>query len=237
MKEYAKNKKLLAGIVLAAVVLVVVIWCLFSGNKSENDGAVKDNAPETETSKDATATPENDELQKNANEKINTVVNNYLTACKEGKMEELETLVSNGEELTKEQVQKPYEYVEKIQNVDCYTLDGPDEGTYLVYVYYELKFVNVETVAPGLMQLYISSTSDDSLVIMLDELDAHVQEAREAALNREDVQALIKLVNEKLTEAANTDADLKALITKMNTEDTTAAPEATQTPEATKAAE
>lgn len=245
MKMDLKNKKIVAcGLAIVAIIILVAVFALGKGDSKKS---TKNEAPQstelTETADQAAPqaqeTHKTAELQKNANEKINALVSNYLTACKEGNMEQLQKLVSNGEELTKEQVQKQYEYVEKIQNIDCYTLPGPDEGTYLVYAYYELKFVNVNTVAPGLMQLYVSETSDNTLVILLDELDIHVEEARAEAIQREDVKQLIEMVNKNLTDAANKDASLKELITKMNATDApakTAAPAATKAPAETPAA-
>ncbi len=239
MKMDLKNKKIIAsGLAVVAVIILVAVFALGNGgsNKSINNEAPQSTETADQPTPEVKETHKTAELQKNANEKINTLVTDYLTACKEGNMEQLQKLVSNGEELTKEQVQKQYEYVEKIQNIDCYTLPGPDAGTYLVYVYYELKFVNVNTPAPGLMQMYVSETNDSTLVILLDELDSHVEEARAEAIQREDVKQLIEMVNKNLTDAANKDAALKELITKMNATDApekTAAPKATNAPTAT----
>lgn len=214
---------------LFAAVLVIIMAVVAAINNQSSDEKTGNNTDQSlaqteQTGAQGTDDPNDTSLKKNAYENINTLVNEYLTASKDGNMEVIAKTVSNGEDLTKELVQKPYEYVEKIQNVDCYTISVPEQGGYIVYVYYELKFVNIDTVAPGLMQLYVSTTSDDSLVILLSDLDQAVEAAREEALQRDDVKQLIATANSNLTEAANKDAKLKELITKFNSQESAATP-------------
>lgn len=241
IKLDSKQKKIVIGVAVAVLVIVIAIIAAVTNKPSNNKQTETANgAQQTATAGEAGNNGE-EGLQKNTHEDVNKLVKEYLTACKDGNMTAIEKVVSNGEELTKEQVQKPYEYVENIQNIDCYTLKGAEEGSYIVYVYYELKFVNIDTLAPGLLQLYVSTTSDNSLVILLSDLDKSVENARNKALERTDVKELIATANSKLTEAANKDAKLKELITKFNSAEAqaakkaTAAPKATATPKATKA--
>ncbi|MDO5519994.1 MAG: hypothetical protein Q4G58_05840 [bacterium] len=236
-KESMQNsqyKKITIGILAAVLVIIVAIVAVVSNRSSDKETGNNTEQGGTETAgqdTQATDDPNDTSLKKNAYEKVNTLVTEYLNASKDGNMEVIAHTVSNGEELTKEQVQKPYEFVEKIQNVDCYTISVPEQGGYIVYVYYELKFVNIDTVAPGLMQLYVSVTSDDTLVILLNDLDPAVEMARKEALARDDVKQLISTANANLSEAANKDVKLKELITKFNAQES-AATKATQAPAA-----
>ena len=234
-----KNKKTLLGVlaVIAIIMIALVIkTCSGKGDQATTKEKVTESA-KTQVTEEVTATPVNRSLQKNADEKINTLVKDFLTARKEANVDKLKNIVSTGEEMDKSAYQKKYEYVEKIQDIDCYTLPGVEENTYIVYAYYNMKFINIDTLAPGLEQLYITLTSEGTYVIMLDELGEEVEKAREDALQREDVKNLINMVNTNFANAINKDGELKKMVVKFNSVETqgTKKPAATKAPEATKA--
>ena len=148
-------------------------------------------------------------LQKNAYPEINSVVTQYMEASVKADMATLEVIVSEVDKLNQNELERRYEYIESINNIDCYTLPGLDEDSYIVYVYHESKLVNIETMAPGLIVLYVSRASDGNMVIMLEPLDDIITKKLEVALKREDVQNLIKTVNDNMQQAMAKDANLK----------------------------
>ncbi len=148
-------------------------------------------------------------LEKNAYPDINAVVTQYMEASVKADMETLEVIVSEVDKLNQKELKRRYEFIENIKNIDCYTLPGVDEGSYIVFVYHESKLVNIETMAPGLIVLYVSEASDGNMVIMLDPLDDMITKEIAVALKREDVQSLIKTVNDNMQQAMAKDANLK----------------------------
>ena len=224
MKLKLKQKKVILGITCGVMVIGL---CALSFTKKDkgNDATEAGNAQEASATPGATgeATPAPTEnpvltgtLEKNAHEDINALIGTYLKASVEADIDTLHTVVSETEQVTKEELQRWYEYVEEIKNIDCYTLPGPDEGSYIVYVYYEMKIVDIETLAPGLIQLYVCKAEDDNYVILINQLDEVIQEARNVALEREDVQNLIATVNNNLNEAVAADEKLKSFVTTLN---------------------
>ena len=155
-------------------------------------------------------------LQKNAYPEVNSVVTKYMEACMKADMDTLENIVSEVGKLNKADLERRYEYIEAIKNIDCYTLPGLDENTYIVYVYHESKLVNIETMAPGLIVLYVSLAADGNYVIMLDPLDEDIKKEMTIALKRQDVQELIKTVNKNMEQAKAQDANLKKFEEKLS---------------------
>lgn len=148
-------------------------------------------------------------LLKNAYPGVNQVVEKYLEACVKADMTTLQTVVSEIEKITKDELERRYEYIEAITNIDCYTLPGMEEDSYIVYVYHDSKIVDIETKAPGLIALYVTKASDDSYVVMLDPLEDTVRQEMSTALKREDIQDLIQTVNFQMMQAMELDENLK----------------------------
>ena len=98
--------------------------------------------------------------------------------------------------------------VEGYQNISCYTKKGMEEGSYLVFVYYELKFAQIDTPAPGLSPLYVYTNDEGNLVIFngeaSDELNAYVEKVAQ----EDDVMALREEVKTKYEEAKAADENL-----------------------------
>ncbi len=151
-------------------------------------------------------------LEKNVYPEVNALVTQYLEASVEGDIDTVQTLLSESELITKEELTRRYEYYEGIKNIDCYTLPGIDQESYITYVYHEAKLVNIDTLAPGLISLYITRASNGKLVIMVNPSDEAVVNCMQLALKREDVQGLITTVNNNMQQALAADPNLMAFM-------------------------
>ncbi len=95
------------------------------------------------------------------------------------------------------------------ENIATYSKDGPIDASWLVYVYCECKLPGIGTSVPSLRQLFVTKNSSKQLVISdWSQYQAFVTES-----NRSDeVQKLIREVNTKCQQLAESDADLKAYL-------------------------
>ena len=99
--------------------------------------------------------------------------------------------------------------IESYTNIATYSKDGPVENSWLVYVYCECKIPNINTAVPSLRQLYVTTNDKKDLIISdWSQYQNFVTEANKSA----DVQALIKDVNDRCAQLAQSDDDLKAYI-------------------------
>ena len=123
----------------------------------------------------------------------------------------MDSLTSIVDELSEEEVKKiltSRDVVEGYQNISCYTKKGLDTGSYAVFVYYELKFAQIETPAPGLEFQYVYTNEEGNLVIFNREADEELNAYVENIIAGEDVQSLRAEVKEKYEAAKALDEDL-----------------------------
>ncbi len=203
---------------LAAIILVVVV--IIVAGKMKKDPAEPESsvpaATESEAETQAPALP-GGSLEKDTNQAVSTLVSAYFTAVQNCDVEALSALVDSTDSISLEQLQAEREFVEGYQNISCYTLNGVTDGTYVVYVSYDMKFLNVETPAPCLIRLYVCTNGEGGLYIFNQEngMDSTVVSHMEAINAREDVKALMSDVDVRLTEAMAADEALNALVSKL----------------------
>jgi uncharacterized protein YgiM (DUF1202 family) len=205
---------------VAAIVVVVIVIVVVGRPKKEEE------VPETtvpvvsESAETPAPAPElpGGTLEKDTNQAVVTLVNAYFTAVQNCDVEALSAVVDSTDSISVEQLQAEREYVEGYQNISCYTLNGLTDGTYVVYVSYDMKFLNVETPAPCLIRLYVCTNAEGGLYIFNQEngMDSAVVSYMEEVNSREDVKALMSDVDVRLTEAMAADEALNALVSKLH---------------------
>ncbi len=221
---------IMAVIAILVVVVVIVVVGKLKKNGSEKKETVIDVSSSSEESQGGS-------LEKESNAAVNQLVKSYFDAVQNCDVDALSKLVDSTENISAEQLQAEREFVEGYQNISCYTLNGLIDGTYIVYVSYDMKFLNVETAAPCLIRLYICTNDEGGMYIYNQELgtDNEVAAYMEEVNGREDVKALMQEVDNRLTEAMAADEALNALVTKLYGNSPEGAGESTAAPEETTA--
>ncbi len=124
---------------------------------------------------------------------------------------ELKNLLSNPSDVgTKEELKEKFQYFEKINHMKCYVKKSFRQGEYVVYVYNEVKFINIKTPAPAVYQFYLITDSNGNLKILSGEFDEVTAQYYNARKKDSDVQALIKETNKKADTAKKKDKKLKS---------------------------
>lgn len=224
-----KYKKMILIISMSAMGIGMITLSL-SGTKSKKDSkeqpavASVDSEQET-TTDDAESTttdatnkltvvgkPGDGELRMDVYPQINELVKKYMSAKVTCDYDTIRTLVSDASVIDEADLKAKSEYIEDYKNIACYTLNGPTEDTFVVYVYEDLKILNVNTLAPGMTRLYIKLDENGNPYIYLGAIDDETQKFIEETAKNEAVVALINTVNTKLDEAVTSDAALKKFI-------------------------
>lgn len=159
---------------------------------------------------------ENNRLQKDANKEVNELVQNYLSALVKCDIDALSKYVTDKNSIDLDTINKQSEYIEDYKNIECYTIKGVEDGSYVVYVYEELKILGIDTLAPGMIRLYVTTSEDGNLYIHSGKNTEEVDNFINSTSKNEEVVELIQSVNLKLEEAKSNDADLKNFIDKIN---------------------
>lgn len=155
-------------------------------------------------------------LEENKYPEINSVVEKYLNASVMADMDALSSVVSNTSHIDREALREKYRYVERYENISCYTLECPNESGYRVYVYGEIKLSGIDTLAPGLSSLYVTQTDQGDYCVYLDVLDSEVQEFIDKADESMPVQKLMEQVEYRFKEVLGRNEQLKKLQEQMS---------------------
>ena len=147
-------------------------------------------------------------LEQDAYEPVNTIVQQYYSYLSAGDMEGLATVVDEISDEERSRILGSQSLVEGYQNISCYTKKGLEEGSYVVFVYYELKFKQIETAAPGLSPLYVYTNEEGNLCIMNKEASDELKEYVKQLAGSDEVKALREEVKVKYETAKATDENL-----------------------------
>lgn len=206
------------------IALIIVLISLMGGQEDRKE--------KKETAKSTLTTQISDTLEVDLYPEVNKLITKYLSAWAASDVSMLETMVSPFDaEAEKAEIGLNKDYIESMNNIKCYTKPGPVKDSYIVYAYYEMKFKGVDTMAPGLVHLFVFPTEDKGYFIW---------DYKDYIVSGADVNTLLSDVNAKYDEAIASDEKLKERVEGLAAgdpfpEETTAAPEETTAAPATEA--
>lgn len=193
------SKIVLPIILVVCVGLTIVIAMQANKRKIEQEESVV--APEEQDDEEeATLTVPDVPLEQDAVPGINELFSTYYTAMVEGDTKTMEKLVYylDAQEILR--AAETSKYIESHQSMEVYTKPGPKEGTYIAFVYVELKFNDYEKPVPGMRVYYVCTNEDGEFYINEDgeEGDDELRYMREIQL-----QADVVDLNNKAAAAYN----------------------------------
>lgn len=197
------------------VVLVLILARCMGTSPGQKDGT--EALTEASTQQGYTA------YQVDAVTEVNQLITNYYAAYADGNIKELKKYAKPLTKNERSYIRMFSEYVESYQNIKCYTKPGLDDKSYLVSAYIEIKFKDVDTLAPGLDFFYVTTNKDGELYInnrysqfnLLNkekELDPQIEALIESFELEDDVVALQQEVQKKFEEVSGSDEKLAQMI-------------------------
>jgi hypothetical protein len=149
------------------------------------------------------------EIEKEGYPEIEELFKKYYVAKNNCDVDQLKAILSNPTKVeSQEQLQKKTEYIDEYQKIKPYVKKGAQKGTYIVYVYHEIKFTSVNTPAPSLSKFYVITDARGDLKIFSGEMDEELKAYYDARNTDEDVVEIINMTNKKSEEAKEKDEDL-----------------------------
>jgi hypothetical protein len=142
---------------------------------------------------------------------INKLFTSFYKAKNNHDVNAIKKLLSDPTKVdSKNELKKKTEYIESYKNIKNYTKKGFTEGTYIVYVYHEIKFTGIKTAAPGLSKFYLITGSDGKLKIFSGEMDEKTKAYYNERNEDKDVASLIEMTEKRSKKAIAKDKDLKS---------------------------
>lgn len=149
-KSIAYMKRNITFIGIGILVVVVVIAAAVTGVKKYQ--SKKHEAPAISVS--------DSEVTASEDKEINTLMKSYFDAYANDDTDSLEKIAKPLTDREKEYIKIYSQYVEKYENIVCYTAKGADDASNMVAVYYEIKFDKIRKTAPGMMFFYVTTGND-----------------------------------------------------------------------------
>lgn len=150
-------------------------------------------------------------LEEDAYPEITKLIKSYYKAKLNYDVKSLKKLLSDPSDVgTKKELKEKVQYFEKYSNIKCYVKKSYEEGSYIVYVYNEVKFINIKTPAPAVYQFYLITDTNGTLKIFSGAYDDTTSEYYYDRKNDSDVQELIDETNKKADKAKKKDKNLKS---------------------------
>lgn len=210
---------ILLGLALILVLAVAVIGIRAIGNIAAGRSPVADmrqTETEAETTHDVIVETEPQAVQTGTLQendgKVLTAMTSYYSARTNGDTETLKKLDPSLTEQEQEELTSGY--VEKYEDIRTYSRQGLAAGEYVVYVCYNGKVKDIDTLVPSLTQYYLKSDEQGSLYIYDYEGDADTGAFLEETRKTTEVQELIADVKKKCDEAENSDPALKEFMSQ-----------------------
>ena len=201
--------KHMSVICLFSMMFMFILTGCSTSTKGEDESGEIIPINETESTPEAAI-----ELKEDAESGINELFVTYFADLAKGDVEALGKIMVNAPD--KDTVAKEIEYIEDYQNIKCYSKEGVLDGTYVVYVYYEVKFKNIDTLAPSMIREYVCTNEDGTLYINNGTVDGEVAAWLDEVHASDSATELIQSVNKALNKAAESDEKLSSLIAKLN---------------------
>lgn len=166
------HRKIVMPVVLVVCVLITILVAVNANQKetlqreAEEAAAAAAAAAEQESSAvvDGIVTPVY-ELEENAYEEINQLVQTYYDAQASGDVATISSLNTYLDDIELIRVEEMSKYIESYTDLNVYTKPGLSENTYVAYVYSEVKFTDAEEALPGLKTYYIGQDEEGQYFI------------------------------------------------------------------------
>ncbi|WP_294783421.1 SH3 domain-containing protein [uncultured Eubacterium sp.] len=212
-KSIAFMRRNIAFVGIGCLIVIVVICAIIIGVKSmkEKKAANRDQSLSSQ------------EYETDQYTEINTLIENYYTAYASGNTGEMLTYANPISDKEKSYITMYSQYIEKFDNITCYTKTGADDHSFIVSVAFDLKYKNVDTAAPGLDFFYVTTNdkgeyyidniySPFNLKYQENPMDDTILQLISDYQNGEDVIALQANVQTRYEDAVNSDENLKNMV-------------------------
>lgn len=215
LERIKTDEKMQYGVIggaLAIALIIIIIVCVSCSKKDDSGEVISDNTlPVADSGVTDTPQPmaaDEGGLVPTSDEAVMQLINSYYGALATGDSATVSALKSNVTEEERIKLEKRAELMESIDNIQVYTRPGPVDGTYVAFVYYEMKFIDIETRSPGLTTIYICKNEDGSLYINNGEWDEATTAYIEQIASEEAIADYFKSVQVAYNEAIGKDVAL-----------------------------
>lgn len=150
-----RYSKIIMPVVLAICVAVTVVIAVNANKRKTTEEETVETTEENNLADDVAVDVPVVPLEQDAVPGINELFSEYYNAMVEGDTDTMSRLVDRLDATEILKAQETSKYIESYPTLTVYTKKGPKEGTYVAYVYTEVKFHDYEKPIPGMRTYYV----------------------------------------------------------------------------------
>lgn len=213
-----RYSKIVMPVVLVICVLITVVIAVNANRKKAEQEETVEASEEVDMSSNLIAVPQVP-LEQDAVPEINELFYKYYTAMVDGDTDTMSELVDHLDETEILKAKETSKYVEAYPTLEIYTKVGPREGSYIAYVYAELKFYDYDKTIPGMRVYFVCQDENGNYYINEDgeENESELNYIREVNL-QDDVVDLNNKAAVAYNDMLAEDEDLVDFILDLNNE-------------------
>ena len=205
--------------VMLVICVAVTVTIAINANKRKNAEEESTEATEDVDMSDTTVDIPEVPLVQDAVPEINELFNTYYEAMVEGDTDTMDGLIDHLDAMEILKAQETSRYIESYPTVEVYTKTGPKDGTYIAYVYNEVKFADYDKPIPGLRTYYVCTDENGKYYLNEDgEEDENVLNYIREVNLQDDVIDLNNKVAAAFNDMVAEDETLADFILDLNTE-------------------
>jgi hypothetical protein len=140
---------------------------------------------------------------------LTSLVETYFQAKQQVDMDVIAKCVSNIQHIDEKKLLAEANYVEDYKNIQCTVKNGATEGSYRIYVYYDVKIYDIDTLVPSLNALYVKQNEDGDFEIYLGALKSSEQKYIDKLDKSDEVNRLVLSVQSRLETVVSEDEDVR----------------------------
>ncbi len=157
---FVKENKRYFGVGALFICFLVVLF-FFTGPKFNSERIAKLNSIEVsgeEYEPDA-------EFEIDAYTELNELIQTYFDAYVNADIATLQSVAYPMSEMEQSYITTISQFYDAYQNVKCYTKHGLSKDSFIVATRFDIKFANVDVIAPSMMLFYVQTNEEGSLYI------------------------------------------------------------------------
>ncbi|HBY71880.1 MAG TPA: hypothetical protein DEG06_06520 [Lachnospiraceae bacterium] len=223
---------MISGAVLAAILISAAAFSSIKARKSSPNSiddnsidnrmleAAQEEMPEDTLNAlytDEAAAEDSWEITDEITSEIEALIQKYYT------VEDLneEVLVGDTEKeqkKAKQEITAKRDGIESYQDIKVIIRKGLEKDTYIAFTTYKTRFINIETLAPGMSVLYIVPNEEGKLGVQDLPKDKNLEEHINDLLAEKEIAAMVEKVNAGFSKAIDKDENLKTFVEKLSEE-------------------
>lgn len=149
---------------------------------------------------------------RNRSETVNILIENYCDALKEGNEEMLAKYTDSTADIDGTYKSIFARYVEDVTDINCYTMNGMLNNTYIVFVTYNVRYYGYSTIIPATMYCYVCTDASGNLYVSNKEPGDDVSSYNEMMYKSTQITDIVAKVAEEHDRKLDEDKELAAFV-------------------------